>query len=171
MNRLPPLKLVVVSLCFSSSLLGCATAGQDENSPEPAQKSDAKQDQQPASDPAEDPAEDPPAPAQPAADPSTLTVTGTLTYTELPRTKSVEAYLGKEFTLVDAKGTEHNLKSSDTVSHEELVGRSGHTVTVTCTPYPERQPQPHEQAPMGAPGQGTMPRPAGCTVTALATAP
>ncbi|PRQ01187.1 hypothetical protein [Enhygromyxa salina] len=157
---------VVSALCASSGVLGCATANQDDSPPAVTEKSGEAD-----ATPAEPPATEQPVAEQPPADPTSLTVSGALTYTELPRTKSVEAYMGREFTLVDAAGTEHNLKPSDTVSHEQLVGRSGQTVEVTCTPFAEQQPNPHEQAPQGAPGQGAMPRPAGCTVTALSPAP
>lgn len=98
-----------------------------------------------------------------AGDAAPITVSGALTYTELPNRKSVEAWLGKEFMLVAADGTEHNLKASDKVSRDDLIALSGQTVEVTCVPYPEREPDPMESSPNG------MKRPGGCTVTAIAT--
>lgn len=156
------ISLTLASVVFLGfGLLACATAAQDDDK----LPVDAAATKTPAATP---PAESEPAAEEPAADPGSITVTGTLTHTELPRTKSVEAYLGKEFTLVDAAGTEHNLKPSDTVSHEQLVERSGQAVEVTCAPFPEQQPPPHVSAPMA--DGGSMPYPAGCRVTALAAA-
>jgi len=101
--------------------------------------------------------------------PATITVKGTLKFNELPKTKSVEAYMGKEFTLTDAAGKEHNLKASETVSHDTLKSHDGKTIEVTCVPFEAKAPNPMEAAPMQVGGpKGTskpMKRPGGCRVT------
>lgn len=104
--------------------------------------------------------------------PAPITVKGTLKFTELPKTKSVEAYLGKEFTLTDAMGKAHNLKASDTVSRDTLKSHDGKVLEVTCVPFEAKAPNPMEAAPMEGSGpkggkSKPMKRPGGCTVITI----
>ena len=105
-----------------------------------------------------------------AASPSqgVLTLEGKLTYTELPRTKSVAAYMGQEFTLTTASGESHNLKASDAVPFEELVKHDGQQIKVTCEPYVPKPPDPMESYPTGPDGK-PLQRPGGCRVLSLTT--
>lgn len=56
------------------------------------------------------------------------TIRGILVYRELPRTRSVEAYLGEEFFLQLNDGTELVLWPSDTVKRDELLSLAGKEV-------------------------------------------
>lgn len=109
---------------------------------------------------------EPAAPATEPADPSpmaaSLSYSGKLTYTELPATKSVEAYLGVEFTLTTASGPVV-LDSSDNVSHDALIALDGKTIEVQCSPRRPRPPSPDESYPMGPDGQ-PLARPTKCVV-------
>lgn len=58
------------------------------------------------------------------------TIRGILVYKELPRTKSVEAYLGEEFFLQVNDGTELVLWPSETVSRDELLSLAGKEVEI-----------------------------------------
>ncbi len=74
--------------------------------------------------------------------------------------------MGREFTLTDGEGAEHNLKASEAVSHEALVALDGKSITVTCTPYPAEAPDAMESAPTDMDGKA-MERPAGCRVQSI----
>lgn len=102
----------------------------------------------------------------PSTEEGVLSLEGTLKYTELPRTKSVAAYMGKEFTLTLADGTEHNLSASESVSHEQLQAQDGKTIKITCRPYGPSDPNPMESAPTGMDGK-PLQRPGGCEVLSL----
>ncbi|MCA9661542.1 MAG: hypothetical protein KC486_24595, partial [Myxococcales bacterium] len=95
----------------------------------------------------------------------TITREGVLEYQELPRTKSVAAYMGVEFTL-RGDDAETVLAASDNVSHEQLVAHDGKRVRVTCTPREPQPPNPMESAPMGPDG-APLQRPTKCAVTEL----
>lgn len=88
-------------------------------------------------------------------------LTGVLSYTPLPSTKSVEAYEGVEFRVA---GTP--VESSDSVSHDMLVGYDGKSVTVRCTMRTPPPPALYESYPVGMDGQA-LPRPARCTVSSI----
>lgn len=58
------------------------------------------------------------------------TLRGVIKYRELPRTMSIEAYLGEEFFLILNDGTELVLWPSETVSWDELYSMDGMEVEV-----------------------------------------
>lgn len=91
---------------------------------------------------------------------------GTLRYTELPKTRSVEAYLGVEFVLTDADGAEHVLAPSSAVSHETLVAADGKAVAVTGRWVEPTPPDPNSSYPTGADGE-PLERPAHYEVQTL----
>jgi len=86
------------------------------------------------------------------------TLTGTLHYKAIEPRKSVEAYLGVEFTL-DADGTEHVLKPTDRVSRDALIALDGKPVEVTGVLVEGSKPCSWEQYPMDMDGK-PMKRPA-----------
>ena len=109
------------------------------------------------------PAEEPEAKTSPT---DGLTVReGELEYTELPRTKSVAAYMGVEFTL-KGEGDPLVLEESDAVSHETLVGLHGKRVRVECTPRAPTPPDPESSYPTDMDG-APLPRPSKCVVSKL----
>ncbi len=79
--------------------------------------------------------------------------TGVLHYTELPKIRSIEAYMGREFSLATGGDGSLNIKASATVSAEQLRALDGATVTVRVRYRPESRPTHGESAPMGADGQ------------------
>lgn len=83
--------------------------------------------------------------------------TGVLHYTEIPPVKSVEAFMGREFTLAIAGAESLNLKASAAVTDEQLRALDGATITVRARYHPEKQPPPDVQAPMGADGPMAWP--------------
>ena len=104
-----------------------------------------------------------------AAPASERRLEGTLEYRELPSARSVEAYLGIEFVLTDAEGTEHVLAESDAVPHAELVARDGQRVVVTGRWFEPEPPDPRSSYPTGPDG-GPLERPGRYAVTSLAPA-
>ena len=86
---------------------------------------------------------------------------GTLTYTRLPETKSVEAYEGIEFRVA---GTA--VEPSEAVSRDVLMGLDGKSVTVRCTMRTPPPPARHESYPVGMDGRA-LPRPDRCTVSSI----
>lgn len=104
-----------------------------------------------------------------ASEAAELRLTGVLRYTELPRTKSVEAYMGREFTLVTGEEA-LNLKASAAVPAERLRALDGATITVRARFHPAAGPDPRESAPMGADGAAMM-RPAYHEVLEVVSAP
>ena len=90
---------------------------------------------------------------------------GTLKYTPLPAAKSVEAYLGVEFTL-DIGREKVVLGASDTVPRERLEAAADTRVKVVCTLRPGRVPEPYEAYPVDMDGK-PMKRPDVCVVSAL----
>lgn len=90
---------------------------------------------------------------------------GLLTHTPIEDRKSVESYLGVEFSL-DLGGEVVVLGASDTVSREALAARKGQRVKVVCTMREGAVPRPDESYPMEADGS-PMKRPPVCVVSAL----
>ena len=101
-----------------------------------------------------------------AAAPAAQTLEGTLTYTAPTGAKSVESYLGAEFSLATAAGPVV-LGPSAAVPKDTLVALNGKPVTVTCVSRPQAPPDPYSSYPTGAGGQ-PMARPPVCEVTAVA---
>ncbi|MEM7159040.1 MAG: hypothetical protein AAF799_39750 [Myxococcota bacterium] len=95
---------------------------------------------------------------------------GTLEYTPLPQTKSMEAYMGVEFTLHHADGEETVLGASEAVTHEALEAAAGKTVRVGCIPQEATPPDPQESAPIGPDG-APLDRPGQCVVQRLEELP
>jgi len=89
---------------------------------------------------------------------------GVLRYTELPRHKSVEAFLGQDLTL-SADGESWNLGATEQVTQEQLVALDGQRIEVTATYVPPTAPDPNMQAPMD--GDELMKHPARWDVTAV----
>ena len=115
----------------------------------------------------EQPAEKAPV-AAPALPDGTLDLEGILTYTPLPATMSVEAYMGVEHTLTDAKGGKHVLGASEDVTSEALRAQDGERVRVRCVMQEPTAPSPHEAYPTGPNGE-PLKRPAKCRVLTLTT--
>lgn len=90
---------------------------------------------------------------------------GTLRFQPLPETKSVEAYLGVEFTL-EAGGEVVVLGPSERVSREVLEAASGRRVKVSCTMREGVVPRHDESYPMEADGS-PIKRPDVCVVQSL----
>ncbi len=128
------------SLVVLVVLAGCAGPARTEGEPPPAA---ATQSSAPA------PAAATPAEAAPA-DGEERRYTGVLHYTELPKTKSVEAYMGREFSLDTRGHGQLNIKASATVAEEQLRALDGATVSVRVRYHPESKPTQGEPAPMGA---------------------
>jgi hypothetical protein len=103
--------------------------------------------------------------ADAAADNKPQQLEGRLSYTELPRRKSVEAYLGVEFRLQTSNG-EVVLASSETVTRDALVAAHGKDIKITCTMRAARVPEPYESYPTEMDGR-PMKRPDTCVVSAL----
>jgi hypothetical protein len=93
------------------------------------------------------------------------TVEGTLKYEPLPKSRSVRAYMGVEFTIGDG-ADRVVLKSSDKVSREALIAAAGSKVRVTCRTQAPTQPEPGSAYPMGPDGQ-PLQRPETCRVLTL----
>jgi hypothetical protein len=112
------------------------------------------------------PTDTPPVSAAPASPPSAeRRLEGQLAYTPLPQTKSVEAYLGVEFTL--DTGTEKVvLDDSDAVPRARLEAAAGKRATVVCKMRPGTVPDPNESYPMNPDGT-PMKRPDVCVVSSL----
>ncbi len=109
--------------------------------------------------------EPPPTDTEPAPASGLVTREGQLEYTELPRTKSVEAYMGVEFTL-KGEGEPLVLAASETVSHDSLVARHGERVRVECTPKKPTPPDPNSSYPTDMDGK-PLERPTKCVVSKL----
>lgn len=90
---------------------------------------------------------------------------GTLRFQPLPESKSVEAYLGVEFTL-ETGGEVVVLGPSERISREVLQAASGRRVKVSCTMREGAVPRPDESYPMEADGS-PMKRPDVCVVLQL----
>lgn len=108
------------------------------------------------SEPAPRPEAATPAPG-PAKEGEERRFTGVLRYTEIPPVKSVEAFMGREYTLALAGAESLNLKASATVSDEQLRALDGKTITVRARYHPEKSPPPDVQAPMGPDGPMAWP--------------
>jgi hypothetical protein len=133
------------------------------------------------------PARPPSAGAQPAAAPAKAEVaapaeapaavkegeerrfTGVLRYTEIKPVKSVESYLGREYSLETTSDGPLNVKASEAVSDEQLRALDGATITVRGRYHPEKLPPNDVQAPMGA--DGVMPWPAYYEVLEVVSGP
>lgn len=83
------------------------------------------------------------------------TLRGTLRYTPVPATMSVEAYLGEELVLVEGD-RRWVLSESEKVSRQTLVGLDGKAVTLTALRVPPTAPSPMEAAPLGPDGAPMM---------------
>lgn len=93
-------------------------------------------------------------------------VVGTITHHPIDGArKSVDAYLGKDFTLETEAGEELVLKPG-AVSEPALRAHAGKPARVVCRPLPDLAPDPMEQAPLGAEGK-PLARPGGCAVDEL----
>lgn len=107
-----------------------------------------------------------PAPKSPApAPPDVRTLEGTLIYAPLPPTRSVEAYMGVEYTLKTGDDV-HVLGASDAVPAEALRAQDGKRVRVQCTMVEAAAPSPTESYPVGPDGAPLL-RPARCRVQTL----
>lgn len=95
--------------------------------------------------------------------------TGVLRYTEIKPVKSVDSYMGREFTLETANDGPINLKAGAAVSDEQLRALDGATITVRGKFHPEKAPPNDVQAPMGA--EGPMPWPSYYEVIELVSGP
>lgn len=96
---------------------------------------------------------------------ATRELEGTLRFKPLPEGKSVEAYLGVEFTL-EAGGEVVVLGPSERVSREVLEAANGRRVKVSCAMREGAVPRPDESYPMEADGS-PMKRPDVCVVQQL----
>ena len=104
----------------------------------------------------------PPPPAAPAEE----THTGTLKYTPLPPTMSVEAYMGVEYTL-ESEGGKVVLGASESVNAEALEAMDGKNVTVKCTKEAAAPPEDDNMAhPIDQEGEA-LPRPQKCLVSSI----
>jgi len=101
----------------------------------------------------------------PPLDATPLNLEGRLIHTPLPEEKSVEAYLGVEFSLRVANRTVV-LSTSDTVTHDDLLAAKDTEVKVTCIMRRGSVPSEHESYPMEGDGS-PMKRPDTCQVTSL----
>lgn len=152
--RLLPLLLMVVMLPLTAC---CATDSAQQPTPETPVTDD---DSPPPTDEAQTPIPLQPHPAEEDCGPAKVdldalppvTLAGTLKYTEIAPRKSVEAYMGVEFTLVTSDG-EHVLKATDRVSREALVALDGKAVEVVGVLVKPRKPCPWEQYPTGMNGE------------------
>lgn len=95
--------------------------------------------------------------------------TGVLRYTEIKPVKSVESYMGREYSLETTSDGPLNVKASAAVSDEQLRALDGKTITVRARYHPEELPPNDVQAPMGA--DGPMPWPAYYEVLELVSDP
>lgn len=110
-----------------------------------------------------------PAPGPAPEDGEERRFTGVLHYTEIKPIKSVESYMGREFSL-DTKGDgQLNIKASAAVSGEQLRALDGATITIRGRYHPEKSPPNDVQAPMGA--DGPMPWPAYYEVIEVVSGP
>lgn len=89
-------------------------------------------------------------PGPPASQGPPVTLRGTIRYTPIPPTKSIESFLGQDLALIDG-GSTWDLCGSKAVSEELLVGLAGKRVEITAEHIPARAPNPMEQAPMVGP--------------------
>lgn len=80
------------------------------------------------------------------------TLAGTVHYKAIEPRKSVEAYLGVEFTL-DADGTAHVLRPTDRVPRDALIALDGKAVEVTGVLVEGSKPCSYEQYPMDMDGK------------------
>ncbi len=101
----------------------------------------------------------------PPLDPTPLNLEGRLIHTPLSEEKSVEAYLGVEFSLRVANRTVV-LSTSETVTRADLLAAKDTDVKVTCTMRRGSVPSEHESYPMEGDGS-PMRRPDTCQVTSL----
>jgi hypothetical protein len=154
--------LRVIHWCLGAALVtGCAEgSGAPPDTPAAENLAEVPT---PATPPASAP--DGSAPADEAPTAAAITREGVLEYKELPRTKSVAAYMGVEFTLRADDG-ETALAASQSVPHEQLVAHDGKRIRVTCTPREPTPANPMEPAPMGPDG-APLARPTKCAVTEL----
>lgn len=86
-----------------------------------------------------------------------MVLEGVVEHTPLPPTKSVEAWLSQDITLVGAAGR-WDLSASPEVPDEVLASFAGQRVRVVAEEVPARAPEAWESAPMGL--DGPMQRPA-----------
>ena len=113
--------------------------------------------------------------AAPAQSPATVKegeerrFTGVLRYTEIKPVKSVESFLGREYSLETTSDGPLNVKASAAVSDEQLRALDGATITVRGRYHPEKLPPNDVQAPMGA--DGVMPWPAYYEVLEVVSGP
>ncbi|MBA3549650.1 MAG: hypothetical protein H0T76_24495, partial [Nannocystis sp.] len=124
----------VVANMVLVSLAGCAGPARTEGEPPPAAA---------APSPGPAPAAATSAEAAPA-DGEERRYTGVLHYTELPKSKSVEAYMGREFSLDAGGDGSLNIKASAAVSEEQLRALDGATITVRARYHPASKPDPME---------------------------
>jgi hypothetical protein len=103
--------------------------------------------------------------AEADAETGSVTREGVLEYKELPRTRSVAAYMGVEFTL-KAEGEETVLAASKAVSRETLIEQHGKRIKVKCTLRAPEPPDPRSQYPTGPDG-APLQRPTTCVVDEL----
>ena len=80
------------------------------------------------------------------------TLRGTLRYTPIPASMSVEAYLGEELVLTDGD-RRWVLTESAQVSRQTLVGLDGKVVSLTAQWVAASAPSPMEAAPLGPDGK------------------
>ena len=119
--------------------------------------------------PAATPKADDAPPVAAAKDGEERRFTGVLRYTEIKPVKSVESYMGREFTLETASDGAINLKASEVVTAEQLRALDGTKITVRGKFHPEEAPPNDVQAPMDA--DGPMPWPAYYEVLELVSGP
>ncbi|HRE88941.1 MAG TPA: hypothetical protein PK095_07325 [Myxococcota bacterium] len=96
---------------------------------------------------------------------ATRELEGTIRFQPLTESKSVEAYLGIEFTL-ESGGEVVVLGPSERVPRAVLEAANGRRVKVSCTMREGAVPSSHESYPMEADGS-PMKRPDVCVVGAL----
>jgi hypothetical protein len=102
---------------------------------------------------------------QPPLDATPMNFEGRLIHTPLPEEKSVEAYLGVEFSLRIANRS-IVLSPSDTVTRDDLLAAKDTEVKLTCIMRRGAVPSDHESYPMEGDGS-PMKRPDTCQVTTL----
>jgi hypothetical protein len=90
---------------------------------------------------------------------------GTLHYTEVPHTMSVEAYLGVAF-RVETGSESVALRPAGAVTEAALQALDGKQVRLTCIPRPPTKPNLYEQYPLGPDGE-PMARPSFCELQTI----
>lgn len=109
-----------------------------------------------------------PTPIVAAPEGQVVVLQGVVTYTPLPPTKSLEAWLSQDLTLVDGD-RRWDLSGTAEIPDEVIASFDGKRVQVTAVAIPERAPESWESAPMGL--DGPMMRPATWQVTAITALP